>query len=135
MVGQLWGLHFSTYKISFLSRCISPTAKDMSLLIKVTLTWSNGKWRPPNNKTFYCLSEVWIKWDIQVSSEGLKFITLWITNDKRKFNLNLWAVRKKIVDIFNIFCTNKLKCIISIRSPGNAVTRTKIPRKSICTWR
>ena len=52
----------SSRNISFLNRCILPTAEDMNLFIMVTVTPSKGRGKPPNsNIIFCCLSKLLIK--------------------------------------------------------------------------
>ena len=44
----------SSRNISFLNRCILPTAEDMNLFIKVTVTPSKGRGKPPNSNIIFC---------------------------------------------------------------------------------
>ena len=52
----------SSRNISFLNRCILPTAEDMNLFIMVTVTPSKGRGKPPNSNIISCcLSKLLIK--------------------------------------------------------------------------
>ena len=76
--------------ISFLNRCVLPTAEDMNLFIMMTVSPSKGRGKPPNsNIIFCCLSKLLIKCDIWVPSDGLQAISFWLRFDQRDSKLSL----------------------------------------------
>ena len=123
----------SLCNISFLNRCILPTAEDMNLFIMVTVTPSKGRRKCPNsNIIFCCLSKLLIKWDIWVPSDGLQAISFCLRFDQRdsKLSLKLEQSERKWLTSSALFLQKKTKFTISICKPGNTAVQSKVSHES-----
>ena len=117
---------------------ILPTAEDMNLFIKVTVTLSKGRGKPPNsNIIFCCLSKLLTKWDIWVPSDGLQAISVWLRLDQRdsKLSLKLERSERKWLTSSTLFLQKRQSSPSVFVSQGTPPFNPKFPMSLICTWR
>ena len=127
----------SSSNISFLSRCILPTAEDMNLFMMVTVMPSKGRGKPNSNFTFCSLSKLLIKEDIWVPSDLSLAIIFCLRFDQRdsKLSLKVGQSERKYLTSSTLSLQKRQSSPSVFESQATLPLSPKFPMSLICTWR